>query len=387
MRKALAVLAILFCSSAPAFGQVSFAFDTPGVSIGVNVPVYPQLVRIPGYPVYYAPQVDANFFFYDGLYWVLNNGNWYASAWYNGPWDLVSPDAVPLFILRVPVRYYREPPVYFRGWARDAPPRWGVHWGTRWEDQHRGWDRWNRASAPAPAPLPTYQRQFAGNRYPGRGEQRTLESRNYHYQPRDRFAQQHVQRGPVQSAQAPQRQQRSVNAADAARNAERAPDQNRQAQRSAPPITAQRSASPTTAQRATAPTAERRGTSPSMANRGAGAAEQRAATPRPEQHAATPRPEQRAATPRPEQRAATPRPEQRASRPQPEQRAAMPRPEQRAAAQRPEQRSAPAMARGPAPAPQAHASQAHGQQRGQAQAAERGNGNARAGERKDEHNG
>lgn len=25
------------------------------VSIGINVPVYPQLVLVPGYPVYYAP--------------------------------------------------------------------------------------------------------------------------------------------------------------------------------------------------------------------------------------------------------------------------------------------------------------------------------------------
>jgi len=361
MRKALAVLAILFCSTTPAFGQVSFAFDSPGASIGVNVPVYPQLVRIPGYPVYYAPQLDANFFFYDGLYWVFNDGDWYASAWYNGPWDLVSPDAVPLFILRVPVRYYRDPPVFFRGWARNAPPRWSAHWGARWEDQHRDWDRWNRASAPAPAPLPAYQRQFAGNRYPSRGEQRTLESRNYHYQPRDRFAQQHVQRAPVQSAQAPQPRQRS--AAEATRSGERAPNQNRQAQRPVPP---------TTAQRATPPTSERRGAPPAMANRGPGAPEQRAAAPRPEQRAAAPRPEQHAATPRPEQRAAAPRPEQRA------------------AAQRPEQRSAPAMARGPAQPPQAqaHASQGHGQQaRGQAQAAKHGNGNAHAVERKDEHNG
>ena len=381
MRKALAVLAILFCSTTPALGQVSFSFDTPGVSIGFNVPAYPQLVRIPGYPVYYAPQLDENYFFYDGLYWVFNDGNWYASAWYNGPWDLVSPDAVPLFILRVPVRYYRAPPVFFRGWARNAPPRWGMRWGARWEDQHRGWDRWNRASAPAPAPLPTYQRQFAGNRYPSRVEQRTLESRNYHYQPRDRFAQQHVQRGPVQNAQTPRTpQQRNATTTEATRNAERAQNQGRQAQRAVPPATAQR---------ATPPTAERRGTPPAMANRGAPVApQQRAGTPRPEQRAATPRPEQRAATPRPEQRAATPRPEQRAAERRPEQRAATPRPEQRAAAARPELRG-PAMARGPAQSKQAQARapQGHAQGRGQAQANEHGGGNARAGEHKDEHNG
>ena len=35
---------------------------------------------------------------------------------------------VPLFILRVPVRYYRQPPVYFREWRSNAPPGlWGEH--------------------------------------------------------------------------------------------------------------------------------------------------------------------------------------------------------------------------------------------------------------------
>ena len=32
----------------------------------------PELVVMPGYPVYYAPNVAANYFFYDGLYWVFN---------------------------------------------------------------------------------------------------------------------------------------------------------------------------------------------------------------------------------------------------------------------------------------------------------------------------
>ena len=30
----------------------------------------------------------------------------------------VAPQAVPLFVLRIPVRYYRNPPTYFRGWRR-----------------------------------------------------------------------------------------------------------------------------------------------------------------------------------------------------------------------------------------------------------------------------
>jgi hypothetical protein len=97
----------------------------PVSTSGINVPVYPQLVRVPGYPVYYAPQANANYFFYDGMYWVYQRDNWYASSWYNGPWHIVSPDAVPVYVLRVPVRYYRQPPAYFRSWSSNAAPRWG----------------------------------------------------------------------------------------------------------------------------------------------------------------------------------------------------------------------------------------------------------------------
>ena len=127
MRKLLLMLWVLVCSITSAAAQLSVGIEAPGVSIGINVPVFPQLVPVSGYPVYYAPQVNANYFFYDGMYWVYQADNWYASEWYNGPWALVAPDAVPLFILRVPVRYYRRPPAYFHGWASNAPPRWSDH--------------------------------------------------------------------------------------------------------------------------------------------------------------------------------------------------------------------------------------------------------------------
>ena len=168
-----------------ALGTMTSSIAQVNVSIGINVPVYPQLVRVPGYPVYYAPQLDSNYFFYDGMYWVYSDDNWYASTWYNGPWELIAPDFVPLFILRVPVRYYRRAPVYFRDWRRDAPPRWGDHWGNTWYTRHRGWDSWNRSAVPAPAPLPVYQRQYSGNRYPRAEQQVTLQTRNYRYSPRD----------------------------------------------------------------------------------------------------------------------------------------------------------------------------------------------------------
>ncbi|MBC8021882.1 MAG: hypothetical protein H7Y14_02110, partial [Burkholderiales bacterium] len=154
-----------------------------------------------------------NYFFYDGLYWVYDNDNWYASSWYNGPWRAVDRFYVPDYVLRVPVRYYRHAPAYFRGWRRDAPPRWGEHWGASWEQRRGGWDRWNRASVPSPAPLPTYQRQYSGNRYPQASEQAVIVTRSYRYQPRDTVAREQFQyqRSQVQSAPAPapqpQRQQ------------------------------------------------------------------------------------------------------------------------------------------------------------------------------------
>ena len=206
MRRTLIALCMsLLCAAtaAPTHAAVS-------VSIGINVPVYPQMVVVPGYPVYYAPTLGANFFFYDGMYWVLQGDNWYMSSWYNGPWAIVEPAYVPYYVLRVPVRYYRAPPPYFRGWQPSAPPRWGNHWGPQWEQQHRDWNRWNRRAVPGPAPLPTYQRRYSGERYPSAVQQTNLQTRNYHYQPRTEVARQHVQqqqvehRGPAVAQQRPQ---------------------------------------------------------------------------------------------------------------------------------------------------------------------------------------
>ncbi len=208
MRNGLIVLGMLICSITSAVAQVSVGIGVPGISIGINLPVYPQMVLVPGYPVYYAPRVNANLFFYDGMYWVYEQDSWYASTWYNGPWALVGPEAVPLFILRVPVRYYRQPPPYFRGWRSNEPPRWGEHWGNDWEQHRSGWDNWNRRSVPRAAPLPAYQRQYSGSRYPRvEQQQQQVQNRNYRYQPRDAVVQQHYRAQGLQAAPPPSRRQ------------------------------------------------------------------------------------------------------------------------------------------------------------------------------------
>jgi hypothetical protein len=222
MRRVLVVLSMLLWTTTSALSQVSVGvgIGLPGVSIGINVPAYPELVVVPGYPVYYAPRLHSNYFFYDGMYWVYVDDNWYASSWYNGPWALVGPEFVPAFVLRIPVRYYRAPPPYFREWRADAPPRWGQHWGSQWEQRRAGWDRWNRGSGPAPAPLPVYQRQYSGDRYPRAVEQQqTLHGQRYRYEPRDTVVRQHyqeyVQRTPATSQrerQEPPRERRQQDA-------------------------------------------------------------------------------------------------------------------------------------------------------------------------------
>lgn len=197
-------LSLLIYPASPARADVDFSI---GIHLGINVPVYPRFVRIPGYPVYYAPRLSLNYFFYDGLYWVYQDDHWYASSWYNGPWGWVAPEYVPVFVLRIPVRYYRHPPVYFYGWRPDAPPRWSERWGRDWEDRRYGWDRWDRRSAPRPAPLPSYQQRYSGKRYPDAIEQQQrLRSENYRYQPREENTRQQwqPQRNPERPRSEPQ---------------------------------------------------------------------------------------------------------------------------------------------------------------------------------------
>jgi hypothetical protein len=189
----LALSIAVALAGAPAFSQVSVGIGLPSVSIGINVPAFPTLTVIPGYPVYYAPSVDGNLFFYDGLYWSLNADHWYSSRWYNGPWDFVAPEAVPDYLWRVPVRYYRRPPPYFRGWRADEVPHWGEHWGPGWQAQHHGWDHWDRHAGPPPAPLPTYQREYRGERYPRPEQQADVHRQNYQYQHQDPVVRQRME--------------------------------------------------------------------------------------------------------------------------------------------------------------------------------------------------
>lgn len=184
MRKLLLALALALGALAAPSALV--AAETH-VSISINVPAYPTLVRVPNYPVYYAPRVRANYFFYDGLYWVFDRGDWYYSDWYNGPWYRIARYEVPVALLHVPVRYYRAAPPEFRVYRVDYAPSWDVYWGPSWVERRGDWRSRSFVSVPL-APLPTYQRQYTGTRYPTLTEQAVLQTRNYRYTPREQAA-------------------------------------------------------------------------------------------------------------------------------------------------------------------------------------------------------
>ena len=187
MRMGIVASLLLLTATVPATAQVS---------ISISIGSYPNFMVVPGYPVYYAPDVGTNFFFYDGYYWVYQNDNWYSSSWYNGPWEFVDPMYVPIYVLQVPVRYYRRPPPYFRGWQSDRAPRWNDHWGRGWAERRSDWDRPQHEANVAPAPLPDYQRRYSGKDYPRGDEQRTLQQQNYHYHPQNTAARSDTGRPP-----------------------------------------------------------------------------------------------------------------------------------------------------------------------------------------------
>ena len=91
------------------------------VSVGINIGVPPppppivfaappQLVVIPGSPVYYAPGASVNFFFYSGRYYTFHDGAWFSAKQHSGPWAFTKPALVPAPVLGVPVTYYKVPP-------------------------------------------------------------------------------------------------------------------------------------------------------------------------------------------------------------------------------------------------------------------------------------
>jgi len=109
----------------------SIGMRTDSVRLGIHIGEEPRLVVVPGTPVYEAPSLPYNYFYYGGGYYLYRGGTWFWGASYNGPWTVISIEQVPRPILRVPAEHYRERPEH---WKRGGPPPWAM--ARRHEPRH-----------------------------------------------------------------------------------------------------------------------------------------------------------------------------------------------------------------------------------------------------------
>ncbi len=96
----------------------------------------PQVVVLPQTYVYVVPDIQDDFFFYDGFWWRPWRGRWYRSQYYDRGWGYYS--SVPIF--------YREVPQYWRRDYRDH--RWnGQPWNyerVHYDQVQRNWKGWKQ---------------------------------------------------------------------------------------------------------------------------------------------------------------------------------------------------------------------------------------------------
>jgi hypothetical protein len=133
------------------------------VNVGISVPLPPfrihtppPMVVIPGTYIYAVPDIDVEILFYQGYWYRPNEGHWYRSKSYNGPWAYLDSPRVPRALFDVPRDYHRTPPGHERipyGHFRDNWGRWERerHWerDERWrEGRHGGYD--DRRGGPTP---------------------------------------------------------------------------------------------------------------------------------------------------------------------------------------------------------------------------------------------
>jgi hypothetical protein len=126
MPRILRRMVLLAAAAAMMVTATSATAQDVKINIGLGVPPIvltapPQLVVVPGTSVSYAPDVQANVFFYKGCYYTVANGVWSRAPAYSGPWAVVQIGQVPPPVLSVPVEYYKIPPGQLK---RHGPPPW-----------------------------------------------------------------------------------------------------------------------------------------------------------------------------------------------------------------------------------------------------------------------
>src|SRR5512138_1669479 len=98
----LLLLGLLLCLPAP---PAAAGVDV-NVNIGIPFPGFrveapPAMVLVPDAPVYFAPGLSVDLFFYDGFWYTRDDGRWFRGPDYRGPWKSIGPRHVPRYIYRI----------------------------------------------------------------------------------------------------------------------------------------------------------------------------------------------------------------------------------------------------------------------------------------------
>jgi hypothetical protein len=99
------------------------------------LPAPPPVFHIPGTYAYFAPDVDAELFFYDGHWYRRHEGGWYRSSRYSGPWGFVAAKRIPGVLINLKPEYRNVPP----GQRRISYIQLKKNWKT-WQ-RHKHWDK------------------------------------------------------------------------------------------------------------------------------------------------------------------------------------------------------------------------------------------------------
>ena len=144
MRHVIVLTTILVAAAGSLLGVIPA--QAQNISVGINigspppppppfvVAAQPQLVVVPGSPVYYAPGLSFNYFAYGGRHYTFHDGSWFVAAGHKGPWTFIAVEKVPQPVLAVPVAYYKVPPGHSK--KEGGPPPWAGHGKgpKKWKD-------------------------------------------------------------------------------------------------------------------------------------------------------------------------------------------------------------------------------------------------------------
>jgi len=173
------------------------------VSVGISLPPLivfgapPAVVILPDTnSVYVVPNIEADFFFWNGWWWRPWEGRWYRSRYYNRGWGYYS--SVPRFYYDVDPGwrgYYRDRNWSGHHWAYEQIPNQRLQQNWKSWQSNRYWEKKKTWGVQGYSPKPQQQRQ------------ELRQQRQVQYQQRPEV-QQHIQKQQQQKQQV-QKQQKS----------------------------------------------------------------------------------------------------------------------------------------------------------------------------------